>query len=178
MSKTQRVIVFLGFLCIFIGLFGKFEESDKYAEDDKPVIIDLAEKECLKSILWYESRDQSELGIKAVLSVVENRKNHPAYPETYCKIMLQKRQFSYVHQNQRKGKPLEAPTRHDNELDRGKYRLIDDLATEAVSGSFQSLLPSNVLHYTTTSVKNHWTRKKKVYTVIDDHKFYISDKGI
>lgn len=183
-TTTQKYLILLGVLMILVGFFlPNFENSSEdfigtNGNSKSIVTVDQREKECLKSILWFEARSQSELGIKAVLSVVENRKQHPAYPGSYCKIKNQAWQFSYVKERESQGKPLEAPMMHSNPLDKAKYQLINDLATEALTGGFTSLLPANVLHYAHKTVQNKWTRKKKVYAEIDSHKFYISHNGI
>lgn len=54
-----------------------------------------AEKYCIMEALWYEARGEPALGILAVASVIENRKNHEYYPDTYCGVIHQHKQFSY-----------------------------------------------------------------------------------
>jgi spore germination cell wall hydrolase CwlJ-like protein len=129
------------------------------------------EYQCLVSLLWFEARGENPRGIKYVLSVVENRKNSSRYPDTYCKVMYQPYQFSFVHERLEQGLTLDAiPQASEKE----KLDFIGKLAYDAVHGNFESLLPSNVLHYTTTKVNNRWTRKKKIYTVEGNHRFYLS----
>jgi len=131
------------------------------------------EYQCLVSLLWHESRSESELGIKYVLSVVENRKNSSRYPNTYCEVMLQPKQFSFVHERLEQGLTLKAVP---EVAEKKKFDFITELAYDVVQGNFESLLPDNVLHYTTTKVSNRWTRKKKVYTVEGKHRFYLSQR--
>lgn len=137
-------------------------------------IIDRTKTEefnCLVSLLYFEARGEGYTGLKYVLSVVENRKNSSRYPDTYCEVMLQPKQFSFVHERLEQGLTLKAIP---EVAEKKKFDFIRKLAYDAIQGNFESLLPSNVLHYTTTKVNNSWTRKKKVYIVEGKHKFYLS----
>jgi spore germination cell wall hydrolase CwlJ-like protein len=131
------------------------------------------EYQCLVSLLWYESRSESHKGIKYVLSVVENRKNSPRYPDSYCEVMYQPYQFSFVHERQNVGLSLQPKPK---EVEKEVFDFIREISYDAVQGNFESLLPDNVLHYTTTKVSNYWTRKKEVYIVEGNHKFYLSSR--
>ena len=137
--------------------------KDKTAQVSQK-LFDKQEYDCLRSILWHEARNQPSRGIKAVLSVVMNRKQHPDYPGTYCKIEKQPWQFSYVKQGKSKINPK--PT-EEKKLDE-----ISELAYDAVVGDFKPTLPEDVLHYARKDIENSWTKQKKVYTIIQDHKFY------
>lgn len=129
------------------------------------------EYQCLVSLLYYEAVGEPFKGIKYVMSVVENRKNSQRYPDSYCDVMLQPKQFSFVHERLDQGLSLEVQAKP---VEKKKIDFIHKVAYDAVQGKFKSYLPSNVLHYTTTKVNNRWTRKKKVYTVEGNHKFYLS----
>jgi spore germination cell wall hydrolase CwlJ-like protein len=178
-SLKQRLLLAFGASCIILGLtLGEPKVTTQVASSGSISTINLKEKECLKSILWYESRSESELAIKAVATVVLNRLDHKLYPSTICGIKQQSYAFSYVKQLEASGTPLDAPTMHSNAADRAKYQLIEDIATQAVSGGFKKVLPENALHYAHYKVDNYWTRKKKVYARVDKHVFYLSDSGI
>lgn len=129
---------------------------------------------CLVSLLYFEARGEGHTGLKYVLSVVENRKNSNRYPDTYCEVMLQPKQFSFVHERLERGLSLKAIPKPS---EKKKFDFIRKLAYDAIQGNFESLLPSNVLHYTTTKVSNHWTRKKKVHIVEGKHRFYLSKRN-
>lgn len=132
----------------------------------------LKEYQCLVSLLFFEARGESHIGLKHVLSVVENRKNSSRYPDTYCEVMLQPKQFSFVHERLGQGLSLKAVPKPS---EKEKFDFIQNIAYDAVHGNFESTLPENVLHYTTTEVNNYWTRKKKVYIVEGNHRFYLSE---
>lgn len=168
------------FLAVFLMIYPVRHTEDIYSIENSKTQrtsigkIDNTKKkeyQCLVSLLWYESRSEPLTGIKYVLSVVENRKNSSRYPDSYCKIMLQPKQFSFVHERLNKELSLEVIP---EVAEKKKFDFIRKIAYDAVHGDFQSLLPNNVLHYTTTSVSNNWTRKKKVYKVEGKHKFYLT----
>lgn len=174
MSLTQKFIVVAGVFLICIGfMLEPSNENPKYFEQNSKQIqeINYKEKQCLISLLWHEARNQSELGLRAVMSVVENRKNHRDYPSSYCNIMQQPKQFSFM-QNIKQIQP------EPKASELYKYNLIEQIATEAVTSNFDPVLPSNVLHYTKTKVKKQWMKSKLEYARIQDHKFFITTKGI
>src|ERR671914_1597842 len=45
--------------------------------------------ECLTQAIYYEARNQSDDGQRAVAQVVLNRVRHPAYPDTVCGVVFQ-----------------------------------------------------------------------------------------
>ena len=128
------------------------------------------EKQCIVDALYHEARGEGEFGMKAVANVIHNRYEHPAFPNTYCGIINQRKQFSYTLEDKPQGSMLKALHR-----DRQAYKTAEQIADEMLEGNFQKFLPSTVLWYTTHKVKNYWTKTKKVVAQIGNHKFY-SDK--
>src|SRR5262245_45277856 len=45
--------------------------------------------QCLAEAIYYEARNQSDDGQRAVAQVVLNRVRHPAYPNTVCGVVYQ-----------------------------------------------------------------------------------------
>lgn len=128
-----------------------------------------ADKNCLKNALYYEARSEGKLGILAVASVIENRKQHPAYPSSYCGVIQQHKQFSYTMEGRPDVEAIEGRLRAS---DRAAYAQVSEVADKMLEGRFESLLPSNVLHYATVKINNAWTKTKKVYATIGNHRFY------
>lgn len=127
------------------------------------------QKNCLKNALYYEARSEGKLGILAVASVIENRKNSARYPNEYCSVIKQHKQFSYTLE----GKPdVEAIEGHLKASDRAAYAQVSDVANKMLDGRFEPLLPSNVLWYAKDSVRNYWTKTKTVATRVGQHVFY------
>lgn len=127
------------------------------------------ERKCLANALYYEARSEGEAGILAVASVIENRKEHQNYPGTYCGIINQRKQFSYVALS----KPdVESIEQRLKASDRVAYMQVSEVADSMLEGRFEPVLPSNVLYYATTKISNAWTKTKKVYVTIGNHRFY------
>lgn len=128
-----------------------------------------AEKNCLKNALYYEARSEGKLGILAVASVIENRKNSRGYPSEYCSVINQHKQFSYTLE----GKPdVETIEQRLRAADKVAYMQVSEVADKMLEGRFEPVLPSTVLHYATTKISNAWTKTKKIYATIGNHHFY------
>jgi len=52
---------------------------------------------CLQQNVYFEARNQSSLGQRAVAWVTLNRVKHARYPNTICDVVWQKKQFSWTH---------------------------------------------------------------------------------
>lgn len=129
--------------------------------------------------MFHEARGESPEGIRAVLEVLENRKNHRDFPSTFCGVILQPSQFSFVKE---KKNPLKTPYKAH---ERDKEYLIKALAFEAVYGpaeglrgslkKSQSVLGSpRVLYFTTTKTRPKWTHRMKIHATLGNHRFYES----
>ena len=129
------------------------------------------EKQCIEAALWHEARSEGTRGIKAVLEVITNRKNHPDFPSTYCKVILQPKQFSAFNKNPSKAlrityKPSEASTK----------ALISTLAEKASTGRLnkadRAFDNKDVLYYHTTAINPSWSTRMKQVEVVKKHVFY------
>jgi spore germination cell wall hydrolase CwlJ-like protein len=127
------------------------------------------EKQCLVNTLWHESRGEGKEGIKAVLSVIKNRKEAEGFPGTYCGVIQQPRQFSYVHERQAKNLTLKPVVK--TQQDKKILEFIEEISDKALKNSFQSTLPASVLWYTKVNVKRSWMKVKQIHAVIGQHKF-------
>lgn len=127
------------------------------------------ERKCLANALYYEARSEGEAGILAVASVIENRKEHQNYPGTYCGIINQRKQFSYIALR----KPdVESIEQRLKASDRVAYMQVSEIADRMLEGRFEPTLPSNVIYYTTKYISNAWVKTKKIYATIGNHRFY------
>ena len=167
----------LGIFCsLFIFIFGISFPSflsipSKSRESGGVVVSEYYTKEllCLKSVLWHEARGEPEEGIRAVMSVIYNRKKAKGYPSTFCGVILQDKQFSAFNSDKSLAtKPLK-PIR---EIDKEAYRKVSSVAQEALLGTFKPILEPSVLHYAHVRVKNYWTSRMKVVIVHGRHVFY------
>lgn len=127
------------------------------------------ELRCIKAALWHEARGEPEEGIRAVMSVIYNRKKHKNYPSTFCGVILQPMQFSAFNQDKGLATRGLKPVR---ELDKKAHALVAYIAQEAVAGAFRPTVEPSVLWYTKTGLRNKWTIKKKVVKIVASHQFY------
>ena len=150
----------------FLSVPTKGRESGGIVLDSKEYTKELT---CLINTLYAEARSEPEEGIRAVMSVIYNRKNHKNYPNTFCKVILQDKQFSAFNSNKslatKRLKPVKGP-------DEEAYTKVAGIAQEAVVGAFKPVLEPSVLWYTHIRVKNKWTRKFERVKVIASHSFY------
>ena len=170
--KSKLQISWLIFIFILGISFPSFLSiPSKSRESGGVVISEYHNKEfmCLANTLYAEARGEPEEGIRAVMSVIYNRKKAKGYPNTFCGVILQHKQFSAFNSDKSLAtKPLK-PIR---ELDKEAYRKVSSVAQEAVQGAFKPVLDEDVLWYAHTKVKNTWTRKFERVIVLGNHSFY------
>jgi spore germination cell wall hydrolase CwlJ-like protein len=146
-------------------------------QDKQEVVIQEfknSERNCLIAALYHEARGEGKLGLKAVASVIYNRKNHPYFPSSYCGITNQYKQFSYTLLNKPSGEELEAfVPAYESKV----YAEILTLSESMVNERFKPSLAPSVMWYTTKKVSNKWTKKKRVVAEIGNHRFYADKEG-
>jgi spore germination cell wall hydrolase CwlJ-like protein len=151
--------------------YGQYRQLQEFEAVRKDLIKQEkdAEKNCLKNALWYEAGNQSLYGIEAVASVIHNRKMHPDYPSSYCGVIHQKKQFSYTLL----GKPdVEIAKANFRPMEAQAYANVEEVAERVISEEFKPVLDSSVRFYAHFSIRNYWTKTKKIVTKIGDHIFY------
>lgn len=168
---------FQRFLCLFVFIIGILSPSllsvPIKGRESGGIVLGSKEHDeeflCLKNALWHEARGEPEEGIRAVMSVIYNRKNHKNYPNTFCEVILQDKQFSAFNSDKslatKRLKPLK-------ETDKIAYSKVAGIAQEAVVGSFKPVLEPSVLWYAHTRVKNYWTKRMQVVKIAGRHVFY------
>ena len=147
----------------------------------------IRETQCIRESLWFEARSEGIDGLKAVLSVIHNRKLHRKYPDSYCGVIQQSRQFSYRN-HLKKGQSM-AIKRPVNALEHSVATDVSTLAFKAATGVFKPSLPPSVVMYHAASIKvaPKWANQKefcekcklnqknpKLYAKIGSHHFYRS----
>jgi N-acetylmuramoyl-L-alanine amidase len=172
-EKLAKLIWLLSMAVLLLVMFLFFQTPyNTVRVEEAPIVeivIDKKELSCIRQALWHEARGEGEEGIKAVLSVIVNRVNSPRYPSSFCKVIHQHKQFSYVHELEAKGKPLEPRVTASNA---SVYTQISELAKEAVRGDFKPILPESVLWYHTHRVNPVWSRAKIMVAEIGNHRFF------
>ena len=122
--------------------------------------------ECLTQAVYYEARNQSDDGQRAVAQVVLNRVRHPAYPNNVCGVVFQGServtgcQFSFT-------------------CDGSMYRAIEPGAWDRAQGIARAALSGSVyrpvglaLNYHTTAIRPYWAPSLVRQAVVGAHIFY------
>ena len=120
-----------------------------------------AEEDCLANAVYFEARGESLQGQLAVAEVVLNRARSGRYPTTWCGVVTQHAQFSFV----RRGVIPAA--------DRGSeaWKRAVAIARIAQQGTTR-MLADNVLWYHANYVSPSWGRRLARSSVIGAHIFY------
>lgn len=169
----KSFLYYISALLLATFLITQYQEYNAMIEKKHEILQEKKkEKECVKTALYHEARGEGEVGMLAVANVIHNRYMHPNYPDTYCAVINQRKQFSYTLEGKPQGEALKAYIAYKPEQTRVAYQTAEKIADDVVEGRLQKFLPENVLWYTTTKVKNYWTKTKKVVVQIGNHKFY------
>ena len=141
------------------GVAAPFAASADPAEFDQSL-------ECLTQAVYYEARNQSDDGQRAVAQVVLNRVRHPDYPNSVCGVVFQGSermtgcQFSFTC---------------DGSMNRGieyyAWQNAQAIAREALSGRVYRPV-GLALNYHTTAIRPYWAPSLVRQAVVGSHIFY------
>lgn len=121
-----------------------------------------AEQHCLVSAIYFEARGESLEGQLAVAEVVLNRARSGRYPATWCGVVVQRSQFSFV-----RGGRIPAANRASE-----AWRRAVAIARIAATRAHDRLLPENTLWYHANYVRPSWGRRLDRSGRIGAHIFY------
>ncbi|AXC41845.1 endolysin [Salmonella phage S132] len=121
---------------------------------------DAKEIDCIAKNIYFESRGEGTKGMIAVAQVTKNRVNSGTFPDSYCKVVYQSNQFSWVAKRPKVDKTDEAWQVAKN-LARVIYYV--DLPQDPTHGA---------LYFHSGKDKPYWTKKFKKTTKIQGHTFY------
>lgn len=120
-----------------------------------------AEEDCLANAVYFEARGESLQGQLAVAEVVLNRARSGRYPPTWCGVVTQHAQFSFVRHG-----VIPAANRGSE-----AWRRAVAIARIAQTGTTR-MLAANVLWYHANYVSPAWGRRLSRSSVIGAHIFY------
>jgi len=124
---------------------------------------DEKEINCLARNIYFEARNQSILGQKYVAWVTMNRVKNRKWPGTICKVVWQKRQFSWTH---------------DGKSDKPRNKLAYDIATLIAKDILYEVatngedLTNGAVYYHADYVKPFWKAKMVEVATVESHIFY------
>ncbi len=119
------------------------------------------EMECLAGAVYFESRGEPLAGQLAVAQVILNRAESRQFPSSYCGVVYQRSQFSFV-----KGGNMPRIKRGSSAWKRAKT-----VARIAHEGMWDSQAGDS-LYFHAKYVRPGWSRKKVARATIDSHIFY------
>lgn len=120
-----------------------------------------AEAKCLATAVYFEAMSESLEGQLAVANVVINRSKSNIYPTSWCKVVKQKAQFSFV----RAGRFPHINVKAE------EWRRAQAIARIA-AGNLMTALPADVLWYHADYVAPTWRRNLTKVDKIGAHIFY------
>jgi len=124
--------------------------------------VDLSEQmHCLAGAVYFESRGEPLNGQLAVAQVVINRTDDRRFPASYCDVVFQRAQFSFV----RNGRMPQIRTSSE------AWTRAKAIARIAHEGMWESEAGDS-LYFHANYVRPKWSRKKTARATIDTHIFY------
>lgn len=120
-----------------------------------------AEMECLAGAIYFEARGEPLKGQLAVAEVIINRSQSRQFPGTYCGVVRQPGQFSFV----RKG-AIPAANRSTQ-----AWRNAVAVARIAHGNQWQTEA-EDALYFHARYVRPSWSHRKQALATIDSHIFY------
>ena len=137
---------------------GSLSELVNIVDDDGPLSEELR---CLAGAVYFESRGEPLAGQLAVAQVVINRADDPRWPVSYCGVVFQRSQFSFV----RNGR-MPDPAIGSEAWDRAR-----SIARIAHNGMWQSEA-AEAVYFHASYVRPRWSRSKTPLAQINTHVFY------
>lgn len=119
------------------------------------------ELHCLAGAVYFESRGEPLAGQLAVAQVIINRSESRQFPASYCGVVHQRSQFSFV-----KNGRMPSPRRGSSAWQRAKA-----IARIAHQGTWQSEADDS-LYFHANYVRPSWSRSKQARARISTHIFY------
>ena len=127
-----------------------------------PAAGELSEElHCLAGAVYFESRGEPLDGQLAVAQVIVNRAEDRRFPSSYCGVVFQRSQFSFV-----KGGSM--PRIRTGS---GAWKRAKAIARIAHRGLWDSRA-SDALYFHANYVRPKWSRRKVALATIDTHVFY------
>lgn len=129
-----------------------------------PAFADIARDiSCLAKNIYFEARNQSHDGQKAVAFVTLNRVKSTQYPNDICEVVWQYRQFSWT-----------VDDRVDQPRDIRSFKIATVMALYVYTkyGTIPDPTKGAIMYHA-NYVDPYWRHDYKLSTIIGDHIFYV-----
>lgn len=163
-------ILNIAVVCTMVAI-GAFHYSEAAAQTR---LLDISQEDryCLQQNIYFESRNQSQIGQIAVAWVTLNRMEASRYPDTVCDVVWQKKQFSWTHD----GKSDQPGTTVLEQRAWLKAGVVAETALQDWANQRTSPI-GNATMYHADYVSPYWRSNYSRVTTIDNHIFYAQYPG-
>lgn len=167
MKSLYRQLILLTLMAVAPGAFAS--QSESAITESQHLTREML---CLAQNVYFEARGEPTEGQLAVAMVTMNRVKSDVYPDSVCKVVWQRRQFSWTHDG-----------KSDSPTDREAWRLAKQIAEFVFSkyGELQGRsngaldLTKGALYYYAPKLANpRWANYKEVTREIGNHVFLKS----
>lgn len=150
-------------LCAMVG-FGAFHWTEAQAETRLNQFTE-DDVHCLQQNIYFEARNQSTLGQRAVAWVTLNRMTDDRYPNTVCGVVWQSKQFSWTHDGK-----ADRPAANEQE----EWTTAGFIARSVMRRwAFDQESPvQDADHYHADYVTPGWAAQGERLVKVDNHIFY------
>lgn len=126
--------------------------------------------ECLIAAIFFEARGEPIDGQYAVAEVIKNRVESSHYPDDYCSVVYQRKQFSFTHDG-KSDNPLKYLK---NDLEKKAYKIAKNVAKHVDRGDVMGVTST---HYHRKDIKPYWAKHLEKDGTIGNHTFYTAMVG-
>jgi len=136
---------------------------------------DKRELRCLAQNVYFEARGERTAGQLAVAMVTMNRVKSRRFPNSVCKVVWQKRQFSWTHDGKSDRPRDEKSWKLAKEIAEFIYYKYDTLKVRS-NGALD--ITRGALHYYAPSMADPvWAKSKEVSRQIGGHVFLVGENS-
>lgn len=118
---------------------------------------------CLALNVYFEARNQDVDGQRLVAEVTMNRVASDKFPDTVCKVVWQRKAFSWTHDG-----------KSDKPRNKEAWHRAQEIAKEVLLEG--CAICTRATYYHTTESLPYWASEYTVVALWGDHIFYVDEK--
>ena len=130
------------------------------------------EQDCLAEALYFEARNQGILGMIAVGVVIQNRVDHPNYPDTVCGVVRQGRYWKHIPIKNRCQFSYWCDGKPERPYDKDSWNLAQGIAFNLLLKEIEIVGLEKATHYHADWVSPDWSKILERRFKIGQHIFY------